>query len=128
MKVQSEITMTKHNTIAKEFLPQSTIIPNGHEMEIQIDGIAYLYRFENKSIDEPRYGVWHFVEQEDLNVKNPRGRPRKTDVVEKTPHYECNSYTDEEIRKLEESTGLVLKDTLSIDGIVMPIFGKKEVI
>ena len=118
----------KNNLIeeAKSLLPKSTVIPNNHEAEIQIDGIAYLFQFENKSIDEPRYGCWHFVEQEDLRIKNPRGRPKKTDVIEKTPNFKCNLYDDKEIARIEASTGLVFKELMSIDGIEVPIFKKNK--
>lgn len=113
---------------AKALLPKSTIIPDRHEVEIQIDGIAYLFQFENKSIDESRYGTWHFVEQEDLRVKNPRGRPRKSDdstKVEKQPQYRCNSYSQEEIERVEQTTNLVCKDSFDIDGVEVLIFRKK---
>jgi hypothetical protein len=112
-------------SIAKTYLPTTTTMPIGTQMEIQINNIGYLYQCISNDAPSCK---WKLIETNQIGEKRGPGRPRKTTqpdpaAVERKIG-SCNVYTASEIEKIQESTELQFTHNEEIDGVQYPVFNK----
>lgn len=123
-------------SIAKTYLPKTTTMPVGAQMEIQINNVGYLYQCVSN--DAPCC-KWQLIETNQINgieeEKRGRGRPRKVPQAQpvviaesKTNSYAV--YTAAEIQQIEKlsktdkSEGLRFNHNEEIDRVQYPVFNK----